>query len=38
MKPGLKSSQEDEGVLNVKDWAEIRRLHPAERLPIKMIA
>jgi transposase len=25
-------------VLNVEDWAEIRRLHRAERLPIKMIA
>jgi transposase len=24
--------------LNVEDWAEIRRLHRAERLPIKMIA
>jgi transposase len=25
-------------VLNVEDWAEIRRLHRAERLPIKLIA
>jgi transposase len=25
-------------VLTVEDWAEIRRLHQAERLPIKMIA
>ncbi len=25
-------------MLNVEDWAEIRRLHRAERLPIKMIA
>jgi len=25
-------------VLSVEDWAEIRRLHRAERLPIKMIA
>jgi transposase len=38
VKPGSKSSREDEGVLNVEDWAEIRRLHRAERLPIKMIA
>jgi transposase len=37
-KPGSTSSREDEGVLNVEDWAEIRRLHRAERLPIKMIA
>jgi transposase len=27
-----------EGVLSVEDWAEIRRLHRAEGLPIKMIA
>jgi transposase len=32
------SSREDEGVLGVEDWAEIRRLHRAERLPIKVIA
>jgi len=25
-------------VLSVEDWAEIRRLHRAERMPIKMIA
>ena len=25
-------------VLHVEDWAEIRRLHRAERLPIKVIA
>jgi len=25
-------------VLHVEDWAEIRGLHPAERLPIKVIA
>jgi transposase len=37
-KPGSTSSREDEGVLNVEDWAEIRRLHRAERLPIKLIA
>src|SRR5881227_3946846 len=28
----------DEGVLSVEDWAEIRRLHRAEGLPIKAIA
>jgi transposase len=38
VKPGSESSREDEGVLSVEDWAEIRRLHRAERLPIKMIA
>jgi transposase len=27
-----------EGVLSVEDWAEIRRLHRAERMPIKAIA
>jgi transposase len=27
-----------EGVLSVEDWAEIRRLHRAEGLPIKAIA
>ena len=37
-KPGSTSSREDEGVLNVEDWAEIRRLRRAERLPIKLIA
>jgi DNA-binding transcriptional regulator YiaG len=26
------------GVLSVEDWAEIRRLHGAEGLPIKQIA
>src|SRR5207248_1051742 len=31
-------AEEDEGVLSVEDWAEIRRLHRAEGLPIKMIA
>jgi hypothetical protein len=25
-------------VLNVEDWAEIRRLYRAERMPIKVIA
>ena len=25
-------------MLSVEDWAEIRRLHRAERLPIKVIA
>ena len=29
---------EEEGVLSVEDWAEIRRLHRAEGLPIKVIA
>jgi transposase len=28
----------DEGVLSVEDWAEIRRLHRSEGLPIKAIA
>jgi hypothetical protein len=27
-----------EGVLCVEDWAEIRRLHRAEKMPIKVIA
>jgi transposase len=27
-----------EGVLSVEDWAEIRRLHRAERVPVKAIA
>jgi transposase len=27
-----------EGVLSVEDWAEIRRLHRAEKVPIKVIA
>lgn len=26
------------GLLSVEDWAEIRRLHKAERMPIKVIA
>jgi len=30
--------REEEGVLSVEDWAEIRRLHRAEGLPIRMIA
>ena len=34
----LNSSREDEGVLDVEDWAEIRRLHRAEGMPIKVIA
>jgi transposase len=34
----LESSREDEGVLNVEDWAEVRRLRRAEGLPIKVIA
>jgi transposase len=28
----------DEGVLSVEDWAEIRRLHRSEGLPIKELA
>jgi transposase len=27
-----------EGVLSVEDWAEVRRLHRAEKMPIKVIA
>jgi transposase len=27
-----------EGVLSVEDWAEIRRLHRAEKMPVKVIA
>src|ERR671922_1555950 len=34
----LESSREEARVLSVEDWAEIRRLHRAERLPIKQIA
>jgi transposase len=34
----LESSREDEGVLGVEDWAEIRRLHRSEGVPIKVIA
>jgi transposase len=34
----LESGREDEGVLNVEDWAEIRRLHRSEGQPIKVIA
>src|SRR5690606_22503564 len=30
--------REDEGMLSVEDWAEIRRLHRSEGLPIKVIA
>lgn len=32
------AGQEDEGMLSVEDWAEIRRLHVAERVPSKQIA
>jgi len=28
----------DAGVLSVEDWAEIRRLHRVEEMPIKVIA
>ena len=31
----LEASQEAGRVINVDDWAEIRRLHRAERMPIK---
>jgi transposase len=31
-------SRGGEGVLTVEDWAEIRRLHRAEDMPIKAIA
>src|SRR5919108_3859814 len=34
----LESSREEKRVLSVEDWAEIRRLHRAERMPIKQIA
>ena len=35
----LHPSQEDQkGMLSVKDWAEIRRLNRAEKMPIKVIA
>ena len=30
--------REEEGVLSVEDWAEIRRLHRAEGLSIKMVS
>ena len=36
--PGSHRAREDEGVLCVEDWAEIRRLHRAEKMPIKVIA
>ena len=38
--PGLLAliGWEEEGVLTVEDWAEIRRLHRAEGMPIKAIA
>jgi IS30 family transposase len=29
---------EDRDVITVEDWAEIRRLHRAEKMPIKAIA
>ena len=39
VEPGLQvASWEDEGMLGVEDWAEIRRLHRAEGMPIKVIA
>ncbi len=36
--PGFHRAGEDEGVLSVEDWAEIRRLHRSEGMPIKVIA
>jgi hypothetical protein len=36
--PGSHRAGEDEGVLCVEDWAEIRRLYRAEKMPIKVIA
>src|SRR3954464_2856815 len=36
--PGSQRAREYEGVLCVEDWAEIRRLHRAEKMPIKVIA
>src|SRR6476620_8921689 len=36
--PWLDASQEAGRVINVDDWAEIRRLHRAERMGIKAIA
>ena len=29
---------QSEGVINVEDWAEIRRLHKSEKMAIKAIA
>jgi transposase len=34
----MSSWEESRGVLNVEDWAEIRRLHRSEQMPIKAIA
>lgn len=36
--PWLEASQEAGRVINVDDWAEIRRLHRAEGMEIKAIA
>src|SRR5215469_6849093 len=36
--PLAQPSWGEEGVLSVEDWAEIRRLHRAEGLPVKAIA
>src|SRR5919204_496386 len=36
--PWLEPSWGGSGVLSVEDWAEIRRLHRAERMPIKQVA
>jgi transposase len=33
----LESSREEARVFSVEDWAEIRRLHRAERMPIKQV-
>ena len=37
LEPWLEASQEDWRVIDVEDWAEIRRLHRAEGLSIKAI-
>jgi hypothetical protein len=36
--PGSHRAREDDGGLCVEDWAEIRRLHRGEKMPIKVIA
>jgi hypothetical protein len=37
-RPWLESSRGGSEVLSVEDWAEIRRLHRSEGMPIKAIA
>jgi predicted DNA-binding protein (UPF0251 family) len=34
----LESSWEEARVLSAEDWAELRRLHRAEQMPIKQVA